>query len=204
MSATESRRFLRRNDVEGQNQNQQRQLDESVRIERGPLLHQSAGGNPFDFLPSLLDIFNTGPNVTARLASLEIWSGDLVDGIRASYEHKNEEDGTVTALPLQSLMAGSFGGTRHVLTLSEGEYIDKMYVCERELGEGFFRARVVSRVVFTTNLRPNGFAYGSALNINNQVCPPGPYVAPGGSEIVGFHGRDGSLIDALGPVLAYR
>lgn len=82
---------------------------------------------------------------------------------------------------------GGSGGARSEFNLSEGEYITQI--------SGSYGGKVDS-ILFGTNKRTSK-EYGG-----EGGCAHYSYEAPEGYEIVGFYGRSGSLIDAVGIVLS--
>lgn len=86
---------------------------------------------------------------------------------------------------------GGTSGSSDVFNFEAGEYLAGMWGCSDEFLDG---------VRFRTNRRRLSPAYGTTGNCRGYFR----YDVPDGYEIVGFRGRSGALIDALGIIIRRR
>lgn len=131
--------------------------------------------------------FSDTPPGGQRLTRLLVRSGDVVDGIQATYGSQ--------AMPLH----GGSGGAAHTIDLAEGEYITEI----SGLYGGYFGAVHILQLTVRTNRRTLP-TYGST----NYATNPSPFSfkAESGESIIAFSGRtfrhsDGTdYVSALGVV----
>ena len=126
------------------------------------------GGKFFTLYPS---------SRSMKLTEIRIRCGRLIDGIQAVYQYPA---GHYWVTPLY----GGNGGKLYSFKLRKDEYITKIY--------GTYD-RILASIIIVTNQR-------SSLTYGNYYAGSHSYIyeAPLGSEIVGFFGRSGNLIDCLG------
>jgi len=117
----------------------------------------------------------------ARLGAVALRTGEMIDAIAAVVVLP---DGR--RVPLQ--VHGGPGGSARVFALQDGEYLVAMRV---------WSGQVVEAIQFETNLRTSA-VYG------NPRSPPRRLVVPPGAEALGFIGRAGVYVDALGFALQRR
>jgi hypothetical protein len=86
---------------------------------------------------------------------------------------------------------GGSGGTAQTLTLSAGEVLTSVNLCQAEYNGD---TRIFS-INFTTSL-------GRSLSGGTTSSSCTTYTAPAGNQIVAFHGRSGDEVDKLGVVYA--
>ncbi len=86
---------------------------------------------------------------------------------------------------------GGTGGTAQILTLASGEVLSSVNMCTAQYNG---HTRLFS-IQFTTST-------GRSLSGGTTTSSCTTYTAPGGWQIVGFHGRSGDGIDKLGAVYA--
>lgn len=125
--------------------------------------------------------FNDEPVLQAgtRVARIVIRTGDLVDSVEITHIRP---DDTLLTLPHH----GGFGGGEQLLDLRAGERITQI---DGRYGE----------FVDSINVRTNQgrvLSGGGGGGVDGYL-----YQAPTGFEIVGFFGRSGELMDAIGVVL---
>lgn len=123
------------------------------------------------------DFFRDRPSPDAAILKVRVRTGRFVDAIGLLYT-----DGTET-------YHGGTGGDPASLTLDveQGEFITE--VSGRH-------GQFIDAIHVRTNLRPKGFGGGG------EGGAPFAFRAPPGQQIIGFWGRAGHLIDALGILLA--
>lgn len=132
------------------------------------------GGTGFTDEIGELDIYGNNYNV----AKVHVYAGSVVEGIYLeTYERGG---GYVTP------KHGGLGGTHHVFTLQEGEYIT---------GISGKYGTLVDSIQIHTNRRVSRL-YGGSGGSADYI-----YEAPSGWEVAGFCGREGQFIDAIGVVL---
>lgn len=138
-----------------------------------------SGGDEFS------DVSSVAPGVS--LAAIEFRSGDVVDAIRAVYRHGRDE--------MEAPWHGGGGGETHRLALEAGEFVTEL---GGTYGETPGRGRVVRSISVQTNRRTRRFRVGGGGGF------PFRYEVGSDLELVGFAGRAGNVIDAVGPVLRPR
>jgi hypothetical protein len=129
------------------------------------------GGDRFDDEPLL----ETG----TRVVRVVIRTGELVDSVQITHIRPND---TLLDLPHH----GGFGGGQQLLDLNVGERITQI--------DGRY-----GQLADSINIRTNQgrvLSGGGGGGVDGYV-----YQAPSGFEIVGFFGRSGELMDAIGVVL---
>ena len=122
----------------------------------------------------------------ARITEIRIHSGERIDAIQVIYAGA---DGR----PIEMPRHGGSGGGLEVLRLGRGEYINEI--------KGRYGARLDSLTIGVEGKRADwtGFhAGGSGGSADFR------YQAPYGMEIIGFRGRSGAELDAIGVVLRKR
>lgn len=117
-----------------------------------------------------------------EIAGLDVWSGTVIDAIQINYRHRR----TRATMAFKST---GLGGTLSQLVLNPGEFITRV--------EGGGSPYVVWIKVYTSRGR--------------QMSWGGPAAAPGfdfrcdnDEEIIGFEGRTGDYIDAIGAIVRTR
>lgn len=116
-----------------------------------------------------------------RLGAVALRAGELIDAIAAVVV---QPDGQ--RVPLQ--MHGGPGGSARVFPLQDGEYLVAMRV---------WSGQVVEAIQFETNLRESP-VYGRTRGAPRRLT------VPPGAEAVGFVGRAGLYVDAIGFALQAR
>jgi hypothetical protein len=154
----------------------------TARFRAGPVGGQ--GGRAFSDGP-LLD--RLGGSQVARV----FVRGDrFVDAVQVSYR----SGGDVVA----GRRHGGSGGQEHGLDLARGEYITAV---------SGIRGTVVDQLVVDTNRRERALVAGYHLRYFEPRSPFGAFYrfeAPPGTAIVGFFGRSGTFVDALGVIYGPR
>lgn len=117
----------------------------------------------------------------SKVIEVKVRSGSLIDAVQIVYESRNGRH----ELPKH----GGDGGQLNVFPLDQNEYITGL--------SGRFGSQVDS-IRIHTNLQTSP-VYGGAGGVAEYH-----YYAPENTEIIGFYGRSGSLIDAIGVVLRQR
>jgi hypothetical protein len=123
----------------------------------------------------------------ARIVEVRVRSGARIDAIQVVYE---TADGEICPSPQH----GESGGDLHTLQLGKGEFIVKI--------SGRFGARVDSINIVTEGSKKSdslGFHAGGTGGDEDYN-----YEAPPGMEIIGFHGRAGQEVDAIGVIIRSR
>jgi hypothetical protein len=119
---------------------------------------------------------------TSKVVEIRVSHGRVIEGIQIAYEMS---DGT--RHPLR--MHGGAGGPLEVFTLHRDEYITGI---GGRYGDFVDSLQIRTNKQRTTHFGGNG---GTADYV---------YEAPEGTEIVGFCGRSGDVIDAIGVILRAR
>lgn len=126
-------------------------------------------GSGFD----LMNVFLS--DTTQRLTQLTVHSGNRLDGIDVTYDDA------------KSYRLGDDGGSASTLSLNDEQYINSVYICEDYSSK--YDSNTVHYIKLTTNDGQNlvgGVEEGLCTTVASNAC------------IVGFFGREGSEIDALG------
>jgi Jacalin-like lectin domain len=116
---------------------------------------------------------------SSKVIQVKIRSGELLDAIQIVHETNN---GIRHPMPLH----GGNGGEQQDFLLDEDEFITGV---TGRFGNG------VDSIQFITNKQRSSVFGGSGGSATYT------YEAPQGTEVVGFFGRSGATIDALGIVL---
>lgn len=143
------------------------------------------GGEVFDMEPTL----KASPDTPKRLNSITLIGGSRVDSIQLSYADSN----------FNTTLGGTGGSTEETLYLEQSEYISSVDVYTAIQSRG--ASELTSRVVYmkiTTNMGKT-IAVGSEWQQGLEVTHK-QYLADEGEKLIGFHGREGSEIDKLGPI----
>ncbi len=138
-----------------------------------------SGGAPFS------DASSVTPGVA--IAAVEFRTGDVVDAVRAVYRHGTDE--------VEAPWHGGSGGALHRLELRDGEFITELAGTYGELPG---RGHIVRSLSVRTNQRARRFRVGTEGGI------PFRYEVGADLEFVGFVGRAGAVLDAVGPILRKR
>ena len=125
--------------------------------------------------------FADKPPSGVRLGAVALRTGELIDAIAVVVVRPDGQ-----RVPLQ--LHGRPGGSPRVFPLEDGEYLVAMRV---------WSGQVVEAIQFETNRRLSP-VYGSPRGPSRRL------VVPVGSEAVGFVGRAGLYVDALGFALQAR
>ena len=125
--------------------------------------------------------FSDNPPSGVRLAAVALRAGELIDAVAAVVVRSDGQ-----RVPLQ--LHGGPGGTARVFALEDGEYLVAMRV---------WSGQVVEAIQFETNRRVSPL-YGRPRGAPQRL------IVPPGSEAVGFIGRSGLYVDALGLALQPR
>ena len=123
--------------------------------------------------------FSDQPDIDYRIRSIRILSGLYINSIQVIYDTPR---GIVTKPP-----HGGNGGREFVFLLNPGEYIR---------GISIRSGRFVDAIKFHTNFKQSIFYGGSGGSSYQDLFVPEKY------QIIGFHGRSGSLLDAIGIIWA--
>jgi hypothetical protein len=115
----------------------------------------------------------------ARVVLSQDKSHEAVEGIQFTHVRQN---GTLLDLPHH----GGFGGAQQDFDLARNEHIIKI--------SGTYENFVKSVTIETNNPTHQ-------ITVGYQVGAVYTYEAPPGFEIVGFYGRSGTLVDAIGVVV---
>jgi hypothetical protein len=118
---------------------------------------------------------------SAKVREVHIRSGAYVDAIQIVHEVA----GVTNPMPIH----GGNGGALHVFSLDPDEYI---------IGIGGRWGKYVDSIYIQTNKQTSPL-YGRNNTENTYY-----FQAPEGSEIVGFFGRAGALVDAIGALARKR
>jgi hypothetical protein len=140
-----------------------------------------SGGRAFSDLAEIESLQGT----PFRVAEVRVSHGKSVDSVQMVLQIFGAQS---TERPLKK--HGGDGGTIAVLRLGEDECI---------IGISGKYGRVVDSLRVHTNLRPSPITYGGKggdAEFN--------YWAPTGTEIIGFYGREGRIVDAIGVILRWR
>lgn len=113
---------------------------------------------------------------------LRIRYGTVVNSVQMIIDRPGAPE---TALPLH----GSDSGTLQTITLERGETIEQI--------SGKYGVTVDS-ILIRTNARTLG-PFGGSGGAADYI-----YMAPTGHEIIGFIGRSGSVVDAIGVIITSR
>ncbi|XP_044354503.1 jacalin-related lectin 19-like [Triticum aestivum] len=124
------------------------------------------------------DVWEMDVRGVDRIVKVVLWHSGAVDAISVSYERDGREE--------QAKHRGKPEGHRSEICLEPGEYLVGV---KGNLGN-FGGCFLLGTLTFISNLRTFG-PYGT------REGPPFDLPAAGG-KIVGFHGRSGGLLDALG------
>ncbi len=122
----------------------------------------------------------------ARLTRIEIHSGGIIDGVRLHY--RGADGGAFS-----SAVHGGGGGLTRTIELADDEYLTRV---SGSWGTSANWGTTIAHLEFGTNRRPRAARYGARIPAKNTF----EFAAPGGGEIVGFHGRAARFLNALGPV----
>jgi hypothetical protein len=122
-----------------------------------------------------------------EIDSLTVWAGAVIDAIQITYRHRATGELAVTP------KIGGGGGGENQLVLEPGEYITRV--------EGRAGACVVSMSIQTNRRRvPAGNTrWGGELGDRGY-----DFICRAGEEIIGFEGRSGDYIDAIGAIVRTR
>jgi Jacalin-like lectin domain len=123
-----------------------------------------------------------GTRVVRVLLSFDDTNHHAVEGIQFTHLRSN---GTLLDLPHR----GGFGGSQTLFDLDRNEHVTKI--------SGRYNKFVNSITIETDNPVPHSVSVGAGRDGDGEYT----YQAPLGFEIVGFFGRSGSLVDAMGVVL---
>lgn len=118
-----------------------------------------------------------------ELREIAIRAGDRIDGITVAWELA---DGSLDNADWK----GGYGGDLYNIYLYPGEYL---------VGVSGTYSSQIDSLQFTTNYGYYGLRYGGYGGVQDFN-----YRAPEGYEIVGFTGREGDQIDALGVIMRLR
>jgi len=137
------------------------------------------GGSPFDDSTDPDAIGGVMEEANVRLAEIIIRSDQAIDSIQAVYADMDQ--------PLLSLQHGGNGGSAKSIKFQKDE---KLIAIDGFVGsqDG---AVVIKGLSFVSNQQVHG-------PFGQSTSAPFSLEAPDGSDICGFFGRSGKLLDALG------
>jgi hypothetical protein len=121
---------------------------------------------------------------TFEIERIKVWSSDVVDAIQVGYRYPTDP-----AIVIEGSKYGGGGGSLYEIQLSRGEFIMRV---TGTVGI------VVDSIVFHTNLRtlPQRGGNGGERGFD--------YRCDQGEKVIGFHGRFGAHVDALGVTIRPR
>ena len=124
------------------------------------------------------------PPRDCRIREIRIWSADVIDSLQVVWQ----ADGKFT----EGHRHGGEGGVLNTFPLDEGEYITAI--------SGDYNTDVVSQIRFETNKGRSSAPFGLGGGRKGRFAKL-RYEAPEGFHIVGFTGRAGAQIFAVGVLL---
>ena len=132
-------------------------------------------------------LFDDGASISDNLeiSKVIVWYGQLVDAIQVIYR-----DRTTGNEVLQGRKHGGSEGRPYPFELKRGEYI---------VGVTGRHGEMIDSIQFVTNTGTRSIVMGGSGGDTEFY-----YYTPSGIEIIGFRGRSGQYIDAIGVYFRHR
>lgn len=122
-----------------------------------------------------------------KVSTIRIWEGNYIDAVQMTIQDEN----STYDLDKHGGTRIIGGGTERSFTLENDEYITEI--------SGTHDGRFVTTIL----VRSNKKQLGEVGNKNAEPKGKFKYQALQGTQIIGFYGRSGVLIDSIGVVLDY-